>query len=114
MAEMVDTALDILTGAGSIADFGALLHESWMLKRGMSDAVSNEEIDRIYEAARDAGATGGKILGAGGGGFMLLCAPPDAHGKIRERLLGLLEVPFEFERTGTQIIFADPDQIKRV
>lgn len=114
MAEMVDTALDILTGAGSIADFGTLLHESWMLKRGMSDAVSSEEIDRIYTAARDAGATGGKILGAGGGGFMLLCAPPATHQKIRESLLGLLEVPFEFERTGTQIIFADPDQIQSV
>ena len=113
MGEMVEAALGILTGTDSIDEFALLLHEGWMLKRGMSDAVSNEEIDRIYQTARDAGAIGGKILGAGGGGFMLLCAPPHAHKKIRQNLSSLLEVPFEFERTGTQIIFADPDQVHK-
>lgn len=107
MAALVDPALEILTGAGPIDDFGAMLHESWRLKRGLTDKVSSERIDEIYDRARAAGALGGKLLGAGGGGFMLLFAKPERKPEIRKVLSHLLEIPFRFERSGTQIIFCD-------
>ncbi|MHB1585976.1 MAG: GHMP family kinase ATP-binding protein [Acidiferrobacteraceae bacterium] len=107
MAALVDPALEILTGGGPIDDFGAMLHESWRLKRGLTDKVSSERIDEIYERARAAGALGGKLLGAGGGGFMLLFAKPERKPEIRKTLSHLLEIPFRFERSGTQIIFCD-------
>jgi D-glycero-alpha-D-manno-heptose-7-phosphate kinase len=108
MYQMVATATDILNGEADLADFGRLLHENWILKRSLSSRVSTSEIDSIYEAGRQAGAIGGKILGAGGGGFMLFFARPEDHPKIRARLEKFLQVPFRFETLGTQIIYYEP------
>lgn len=106
LRDIVDEAVNILA-SGSIRDFGELLHETWMEKRSLGEGVSNPEIDAMYAGARETGAIGGKILGAGGGGFMLLFAPPETHDAIREKLSGLLHVPFKFEFSGSQIIFYD-------
>ncbi|MBZ0156984.1 MAG: kinase [Alphaproteobacteria bacterium] len=105
MMEMVDGAIEILNGTMStIRDFGTLLHESWKLKRGLTELISTSKIDAMYEAALSAGAIGGKLLGAGGGGFMLLFAPPERHPQIREKLKDLLYVPFLFDNLGTQVV----------
>ena len=110
MGSMVDEAFQILAGNSDLATFGRLLHESWRAKRSLSKQVSNRVIDEIYTAARSAGAIGGKLLGAGGGGFMLLFARPSDHERIRERLAELVHVPFRFERAGSRIIFFDPGE----
>lgn len=102
---LVGEAIDILNGDADLADFGKLLHESWMLKKSLSDKVSNEHIDNIYETALKNGAIGGKILGAGGGGFTLFFVKPDARDKLREALRHLLHVPFRFDTTGSQVIY---------
>ncbi len=105
MHDMVDESIGILTQRRGIAEFGRLMHDSWMLKRSLTDKVSNANIDSLYKTARDAGALGGKLLGAGGGGFMLLFAKPADQARIREKLKKLLLVPFRFESSGSQIIF---------
>ena len=92
-----------------LLEFGHLLHEGWRLKRDIAPAISTNLIDDIYSAAIGAGALGGKILGAGGGGFMLLFVPPERQASVRERLKSLLLVPFEFESAGSQIIYYDPE-----
>lgn len=111
MMEMVEEAVEILNGnQNGYADFGKLLHESWMVKRSLTERVSSPEIDEIYQAAREAGALGGKLLGAGGGGFMLFFARPDIQSKIREKLNKLLYVPFNFHDLGSQIVYYAPEQ----
>jgi D-glycero-alpha-D-manno-heptose-7-phosphate kinase len=107
MKDLVDESLSLLSTNGDIRGFGELLHEAWVAKRSLSPAVSNAKVDALYEEARAAGALGGKLLGAGGGGFLLLFAPPDVQEDIKERLSRLIYVPFRFEYTGTQIIFLD-------
>ena len=108
--EMVDEAIAILQdGHRSLDEFGKLLHESWILKRSLSDKVSNSQIDEMYESARQAGAMGGKLLGAGGGGFLLLFAKPETHEAIRARLSHLIHVPFKFENSGSRIVLYQPD-----
>ena len=107
MYEMTTEALHILN-EGRFLNFGKLLHENWQLKRGLSDKISNAHIDSIYTTARQAGAVGGKLLGAGGGGFVLIFAAPEKQEKIRQKLKDLLEIPFKFERLGSQIIFYQP------
>ncbi|MFA7233233.1 MAG: hypothetical protein WC076_03890 [Terrimicrobiaceae bacterium] len=107
--EMVDEAVEILE-TGEIRAIGSLLHEAWMAKRTLSAAVSNPSIDALYERALASGALGGKILGAGGGGFILFFVPPDRQEAVRRALAGLLHVPFHFEFGGSQIIFYDPGQ----
>lgn len=89
---------------GAIDDFGQLLHEGWLLKQRLSTKICTEYIYDLYEAARHAGALGGKLLGAGGGGFLLLYARPEDQPKVRAALPGLLEIPFEFEDRGTQLV----------
>lgn len=108
MTAMVDESISILTD-GDLMRFGRLLHEAWSAKRGLSAAVSNPRVEAMYAAAREAGALGGKLTGAGGGGFLLLFAPPDRHAAIRESLRDLLRVPFKFEFSGNQIIFFTPE-----
>jgi D-glycero-alpha-D-manno-heptose-7-phosphate kinase len=107
---MVDEAVRILNREGSLEDFGRLLDESWKLKRQLAEKVSTAHIDTIYERARKAGAIGGKLLGAGGGGFMLFFAAPERHAGIREALDGLLHVPFRFETSGSHIIFHEDNR----
>lgn len=110
MSEMVEEALQILHDKNtSINDFGKLLHDSWQYKRSLSDKVSTPEIDEIYTAAMEAGADGGKILGAGGGGFMLLFVRPERQAKVRERLKNLVHVPFRFESSGSRVIVYQPE-----
>lgn len=92
-----------------IAEVGRLLHDAWLLKRELSDNVSTGQIDQIYEEARSAGAWGGKILGAGGGGFMLLLAEPEAHARIRARLPGLVTVPVDVDTEGSKVIVFQPN-----
>lgn len=103
---LVDTAEGIVTGPGELDPFGALLHRTWELKKKLAGGISNPLIDRSYEVARSAGAVGGKLLGAGGRGFLLLYAPPARHGAIRDALVGLQPVPFHFSDRGSEIIFA--------
>ena len=112
MTAMVDQGLRILTGGGDLADFGRLLHEGWMLKRSLSSRVSTPEIDAMYETARHAGATGGKITGAGGGGFLLLFVEPDRQAAVRKALANLLHVPFDLDHSGSQIIFSNPTPLE--
>lgn len=108
--EMVDEALSTLTSENTdITEFGKLLHESWLLKRSLTDKISTTQIDEIYEVALSAGAIGGKLLGAGGGGFMIIFARPEDQPHIGEKLKGLLRVPFEFESSGSQIIVYKPN-----
>ncbi len=96
--------------AGDIEVIGDLLHAGWELKRQVSSAISNPKIDEAYEAARRAGALGGKIAGAGGGGFMMLFCPPEHQGAVRQALLslGLLEMHFAFDRLGSHVVINDP------
>lgn len=110
MRAMVDEALSILNDANeSIDSFGKLLDASWQYKRSLSDRVSTPEIDSIYQAAMNAGAIGGKILGAGGGGFLLLFAKPERHAAIRDRLNKLIHVPFDFEDSGSRVVLYQPN-----
>jgi D-glycero-alpha-D-manno-heptose-7-phosphate kinase len=113
MGKMVDLGTEILVGNGELADFGRLLHEAWQIKRSISEKIAPAFVDDIYERAMKAGAVGGKLLGAGGGGFMLFVVPPDDHPKVLSALSELLVVPVEFERSGTQIIFYDPPRYSR-
>jgi len=112
IGQMVDTGLDILGSAAPLNEFGQLLHEGWKIKRNLSDKVSNSHIDEIYEAARSAGAIGGKITGAGGGGFMLLFVPPEKQKNVRERLSKLTHVPILFEQSGSRIVLYQPNGLK--
>jgi D-glycero-alpha-D-manno-heptose-7-phosphate kinase len=107
MQEMVGDAETILCTNQPIELFGELLHEGWMLKRQISSKISPGFVDDIYARARDAGAIGGKLLGAGGGGFMLFFVKPDDKFKVCDALKDLLLVPFEFDMSGSQIIFHD-------
>jgi D-glycero-alpha-D-manno-heptose-7-phosphate kinase len=110
MRDLVDESLVILNGNSDLAAFGELLDEAWRAKKGLSAAVTNSDVDDLYQEAKAAGARGGKLLGAGGGGFMLLFVPPDRQEEVRERLSGSLFVPFKFEYSGSQIIFFDSEQ----
>lgn len=105
MTHMVNEAVTILVSDQNLTAFGRLLHESWRLKRSLAGGISNGDIDSAYDAAHHAGALGGKLLGAGGRGFLLLCAPPEAHAKIRHQLKDLKEVTFAFSSSGSEIIF---------
>lgn len=108
LRDMVDEGVSIL-GGGNIRRFGELLHDAWEAKRSLSGQVSNRDVDGLYEAARSAGAIGGKLMGAGGGGFMVLFVPPDRRRAVRETLTKLLHVPFKLEFSGSQIVFCDQE-----
>lgn len=109
MKEMVDQAIDILGGGeDSIDDFGRLLHESWMLKRSLTSKITNSHIDEIYQSARSVGALGGKLLGAGSGGFMVFYVRPENKPKLLQSQKNLLHVPFRFDFLGSRIIYYRP------
>lgn len=110
MTHLVNEAIGVLTSGDNIVGIGELLHEAWEAKRSLSSSVSNPEVDAVYEAARSAGALGGKLTGAGGGGFLLLFVPPEKQSAVRAALDGLICVPFKFEFSGSQIIFYDLEQ----
>jgi D-glycero-alpha-D-manno-heptose-7-phosphate kinase len=108
MREMVDEGEKILVGTGDLREVGRLLHESWKLKRELSSKIAPAFVNEIYDTARQAGADGGKLLGAGGGGFMLIFVQPEKRSAVLKSLSNLLPVPFQFERSGTQIVLYEP------
>ena len=110
MRELVEEGVSILSSGRDLGGFGELLHEAWQAKRSLSATVSNSHVDDIYGQARAAGAIGGKLIGAGGGGFIVLFAPPERHAAIKERLAKLIHVPVKFEFGGSQIIFFDREE----
>jgi D-glycero-alpha-D-manno-heptose-7-phosphate kinase len=113
LRSFVDEGIGILqTPRSPLSDFGKLLHESWQVKRTLSDQVTNPKVDETYQAALQAGAIGGKLLGAGAGGFMLLFVPPAARAKVSRRLEKLIQVPFRFEANGSQIIVYHQDELE--
>jgi D-glycero-alpha-D-manno-heptose-7-phosphate kinase len=110
MRSMVEEAVKILHSATTpIEQFGKLLHDSWMLKKELSAKVSTAEIDALYAAAREAGALGGKLLGAGGGGFLLLFVKPELQAAVKERLKHLVHVPFGFDEGGSRVVLYQPN-----
>jgi len=113
MQKMVQIANDIVVNGSDMNDFGKLLHESWCLKRGLTKGISSDLIDSIYKKAMGAGATGGKLLGAGGGGFMLFYVKAEHQPKVLEALSDFLWVPFDFERRGSHVAFYSPSKFSR-
>ena len=110
MLDLVDEAQHILENNESDLDeFGRLLDVTWRLKRQTGSTISTDSIDSLYEKGIQAGALGGKLLGAGGGGFLLFYVQPEKQEKVREALSNLLEVPFKFERSGTRVIYYTPE-----
>ena len=106
---LVDQGLKILSTGTDLDEFGYLLHEAWCLKKQLSTSVSTNSCDEIYERACKAGAIGGKLLGAGGGGFMLFYVPLNSQSKVLSALSDLVFVPFKFEYQGSQIIYYEPN-----
>ena len=102
--QMVYEARTVLAN-GDFDAFGLLLHESWKLKKSLAGSITNGAIDDLYELARREGAIGGKITGAGGGGFLLLYVPYENQAAVRNALCGLQELPFRLESDGTKVIF---------
>lgn len=102
--DMVEEGKEYLI-KGELDGFGKLLHQGWERKKKLAQGISNPRIEEIYQAARKAGALGGKIFGAGGGGFLLLYYPCQRQNRIRKTLKNLRELPFCFEEEGTKAIF---------
>lgn len=112
MMQLTDQAeAALLDKRDRIEDFGRLLHEQWQIKRGMSSQITNSDIDAIYQAGMKAGALGGKLLGAGGGGFMMFIASPERQPAIKAALQSLLHVPVQFDFLGSQIVYFHQDRI---
>lgn len=112
MRGLVDEAEAIVTSPNRpIGDFGRLLHESWRIKRTLTQRITNPAIDEIYDAGLSAGALGGKLLGAGGGGFMVFFVPPEKRQVLRERLKKLLCIPFKFSTRGSHVVLYEPEQM---
>ncbi len=109
MKESVHEAMRILQSDSPIEELGRLLDQNWKYKRSLSNMVSSPEIDQIYEAAMKAGAIGGKLLGAGGGGFMVFLVKPELQQKVREALSHLIHVPFRFENNGSRVVLYQPN-----
>ena len=105
MLGLVDDAEKVLTSKGDLNEFGRLLDYTWKLKRGITSDISNNSIDELYTRAIKAGAIGGKLLGAGGGGFLLFYVEKDKQFAVLKELKELLYVPFEFENVGTRVLY---------
>jgi D-glycero-alpha-D-manno-heptose-7-phosphate kinase len=106
MRAMVDKGWNILTSDKSLYEFGKLLDQTWQAKRSLDGGVSNGEIDRLYELGRSTGALGGKLLGAGGGGFLLFFAPPEAHGRLQHVFGAYHNLCMHIDAPGSEIIFS--------
>ncbi len=106
---LVDEAEKVLTGNGDLCQFGRLLDYTWKLKRGLTSKVTTNAIDAVYDTAMKAGAVGGKLLGAGGGGFFLFFVEPDKRKNVLEALSSFMEVPFKFEDGGTRVLYYTPE-----
>lgn len=110
MAELVTEGERILTSDTPLSEFGRLLDWTWKLKRGITGRISNANIDSLYDRALRAGAIGGKLLGAGGGGFLLFYVEPEKQKQVREALDRLMYIPFHFENRGSNIIYFEPEE----
>lgn len=111
MSALVDEAETVLTDQErDLDDFGRLLGHTWRLKKQIGSEISTESIDRLYERGIRAGALGGKLLGAGGGGFLLFYVPLENRKAVREAMRDLLYIPFEFENSGTRVIYYSPER----
>jgi len=108
LRELVDEGVELLSSRDPLDGFGELLDQGWRIKRGLSKAITTSQIDEAYQRARKAGAVGGKLLGAGGGGFLLVFARSGHQDRIREALPDLREVGFSFENRGSRLIFYRP------
>ncbi|MBN1914186.1 MAG: kinase [Candidatus Omnitrophica bacterium] len=111
MRQMVDHGVDVLNSCRDIKEFGKLLHESWLIKRKLSEKISTTQVNELYNIGLRNGAIGGKLLGAGGGGFMLFFVVPQKRERLRRALKKLLEVRFSFENEGSQIVYYNPQNI---
>ncbi len=110
LQQMVDQAMTIVSSAKTdLVEFGQLMRESWQLKRDLSDRITNATVDQLLDAAMRAGAVGGKLLGAGGGGFMLLFVRPEHHAQVRAALTNLITVPVKFDMAGGRIVLYHPN-----
>ena len=114
MQALAFEAATVLTNGRDITDFGRLLHENWELKRSITPEVSTPLVDDVYARARAAGAIGGKLLGAGGGGFILLFVAPEQRQGVLDALKEFLVVPFEFESSGTHIVLHEPERYSQL
>ena len=106
MRQQVDEGYAVLTGSAGLEGLGRLLHEGWMLKQSLDESISNGRIGEIYKAGLGAGAWGGKLLGAGGGGFVLFVVPPERRARVREALKDYQEIPFGIDAPGSRVIHA--------
>ena len=114
MLSLVDEAQDILeNNERDLDDFGRLLDKTWKLKRQTGNQVSTGSIDELYEKGIAAGALGGKLLGAGGGGFLLFYVIKENQDRVREALKDLMEVPFKFENSGARVIYYTPESYEK-
>jgi D-glycero-alpha-D-manno-heptose-7-phosphate kinase len=115
MRSMVDEAEAVLVDPHrDLREIGELLHQSWMLKRELASGVTNTTVDEIYQAGRDAGAVGGKLLGAGGGGFIVFFVQEPHRKALRERLRHLIEVGFDVDRAGSTIVVYEPNGLGKL
>lgn len=111
MYELVDESEAILTNKErDLDDFGRLLDFTWKLKKGTGSAISTGSIDELYEKGMTAGALGGKLLGAGGGGFLVFYVQPEKQDAVKEAMKGLMYIPFKFEDGGTRVIHYSPEE----
>ncbi|MHC4874086.1 MAG: GHMP family kinase ATP-binding protein [Planctomycetota bacterium] len=110
MKKYVDDATEILSSDADLKEFGMLLNDNWQLKQSLSDRITTPEADDLYNRAIKAGAIGGKLLGAGGGGFMLIFAEPEKQSNVRKELSDYLHVPFEFDFEGSKIVIYRPEE----
>lgn len=110
LSQLVDDGIALLSGKEPFAGFGELLHNAWETKRRLSGKISNAAIDDFYERARRAGAVGGKLLGAGGGGFLLFVAPPEKQNAVSQTLNELKQVDFAFDHLGSSLLFYQPSR----
>jgi D-glycero-alpha-D-manno-heptose-7-phosphate kinase len=105
MKDLCEKVLNVLKSGRSLNEFGAALHEGWLLKRTVVDSISNDHINDLYNQAIEAGAIGGKLLGAGGGGFLLFYVEPQNQARVRRACRDLKELPFYFEPQGSKVIY---------
>ena len=114
MAHLVDEAEAVLVDkTRDLDDFGYLLDYTWRLKRQTGSAISTSSIDELYQRGIKAGALGGKLLGAGGGGFLIFYVQPEKREAVRNALSGCMHIPFEFENGGTRVIHYTPEKFEK-
>ena len=108
--QLVDEGEKVLVDRhGNLDEFGRLLDQAWKLKRGIGKKVSTDTLDEIYRVAKDNGALGGKLLGAGGGGFFAFYVPQERQECVKKALSKLLYIPFRFENSGSKVLYYHPE-----